>query len=69
MNTENDNKKNSNLPISDVMLRFDDKRNWVEDYKHENGKYLCMCYQCNRKFYGHKRRVMCKECSDKYDAS
>jgi hypothetical protein len=52
-----------------VMPSFSSPRNWTEDYKHENGNYLCKCCQCDEYFYGHKRRPLCKECSDKYDAS
>lgn len=52
-----------------VMPSFDSPLNWKEDFKHENGNYTCKCYQCDRYFIGHKRRPMCKECSDKYDAS
>jgi len=52
-----------------VMPSFSSPRNWTEDYKYENGNYLCKCCQCDEYFYGHKRRPLCKECSDKYDAS
>jgi hypothetical protein len=45
------------------------KKSWKEDFKHENGNYLNVCVQCNDEFLGHKRRVICKECQDKYDAS
>jgi hypothetical protein len=40
-------------------------KNWVEDFKFENGNYICHCYLCDGYFYGYKRRVVCKECSDK----
>ena len=43
-----------------VMPSFDSPRNWKEDYPHENGNYLCKCYQCNEHFYGHKRRPLCR---------
>ena len=39
------------------------KRNWTEDYVHENGQYLCRCVHCFQYFQGHKRRAVCKECS------
>ncbi len=38
-------------------------RSWPEDSSHENGKYNCICCQCNQDFVGHKRRVICKTCS------
>jgi hypothetical protein len=37
-------------------------KNWTSDFEHENGKYLCSCIFCRRKFLGHKRRNVCKEC-------
>lgn len=37
---------------------------WPEDWPHENGQYLCRCRECGRSFLGHKRRHMCKPCSD-----
>lgn len=38
--------------------------NWTEDYSHENGNYLNTCIECKRIFKGHKRRVICKVCSN-----
>src|SRR4051812_690306 len=38
-------------------------RDWVEDFTHENGNYLCRCSDCGNRFFGHKRRVTCKECA------
>jgi hypothetical protein len=40
-------------------------KNWQEDSSHENGNYCCKCSECNCMFLGHKRRVICKECSNK----
>lgn len=39
-------------------------RNWVEDAPHENGNYECSCVECGHSFIGHKRRVLCKLCSN-----
>jgi len=36
---------------------------WTEDATHENGNYQCRCIQCGVGFIGHKRRVVCKKCS------
>jgi len=36
---------------------------YPEDYHMENGKYQNICYDCDRIFFGHKRRVACKECA------
>lgn len=38
--------------------------NWTEDFEHENGKYACHCVVCHKPFMGHKRRVVCKVCSE-----
>jgi hypothetical protein len=46
-------------------LLTDDKdgRNWTEDFEDENGQYINKCVQCGHYFLGHKRRVVCKKCS------
>lgn len=41
---------------------------WVEDFDHENGRYLNRCCECSIIFEGHKRRVICKVCSIAADA-
>ena len=41
-------------------------RDWAEDFEHENGRYLCLCCECDRPFVGHKRRVVCKKCSEQH---
>lgn len=40
------------------------ERRWIEDQDHENGNYSCDCIDCGRHFIGHKRRVICKVCSE-----
>lgn len=55
-NTDNDNITYNAIP------EFDSQKNWTEDYKHENGNYICKCYNCKEYFFGHKRRPLCKEC-------
>lgn len=40
-------------------------RNWTEDFEHENGCYENQCIKCDQFFFGYKRRVVCKECSNK----
>ena len=42
-----------------------DKRDWKEDFKYENGYYLNTCCRCGHTFIGHKRRVVCKSCANK----
>jgi hypothetical protein len=42
-------------------FRFDPE-DWTEDYAHENGNYMCLCMRCNKQFFGHKRRVVCRVC-------
>ena len=38
-------------------------KNWDEDKDQENGNYMNKCIYCKSFFMGHKRRVICKECS------
>jgi hypothetical protein len=38
-------------------------RNWIEDFTHENGQYICGCVKCGKDFQGHKRRALCKSCA------
>ena len=40
------------------------ERSWPEDVPHENGNYHCICVECGRGFTGHKRRVVCRHCSE-----
>ncbi len=53
------------LVLSNVSGTLDDKsrRDFKEDFKHENGNYINKCGKCKNSFYGHKRRVRCKLCS------
>lgn len=39
------------------------KKDWGEDFPHENGNYECRCAYCGHSFIGHKRRVVCRECN------
>jgi len=41
-----------------------DERSWKEDEGQENGRYYCICCACERRFLGHKRRVVCKTCAE-----
>lgn len=41
-------------------------RDWSEDFGHENGRYMCQCFICDSTFFGHKRRVVCKQCAEPY---
>lgn len=48
-----------------IIMRSDrPERDWEEDFEHENGCYECNCIECNHSFFGHKRRVNCKLCSN-----
>lgn len=38
-------------------------RDWTEDSSHENGNYINTCVECQKGFFGHKRRGVCKKCS------
>lgn len=37
-------------------------RDWKEDYADGENMYQCTCSICESKFYGYKRRVVCKVC-------
>jgi len=39
-----------------------ESRNWKEDYADGDNMYQCTCSICESKFYGYKRRVVCKVC-------
>jgi len=43
-----------------------DEVDWKEDFPHENGNYVNTCMDCGADFQGHKRRLSCKMCTDKY---
>jgi len=32
------------------LLNNEEGRNWIEDYSHENGKYICKCCLCGNDF-------------------
>ncbi len=38
-------------------------KDWPEDFSHENGNYWNVCRYCKGQFTGHKRRIICQECS------
>jgi hypothetical protein len=42
---------------------FGGPKDWVEDFKDDNGCYMHTCHSCKSHFTGHKRRPsICKEC-------
>lgn len=49
-------------PESFVNQSKPSKRDWPEDFSHENGNYTNRCRHCGHDFIGHKRRVVCKAC-------
>lgn len=55
------NKKQIAAILNDMLTPKD----WPDDAMHENGRYSCHCCNCGASFLGHKRRVMCRECSEK----
>ena len=53
--------------IGNASLRYVFRRDWLVDFKDEDKK--CKkhkCTQCREKFYGSKKRKICKQCADKY---
>ncbi len=53
----------SAAPCSPVFGPYQ-PQDWPEDHSHENGDYQNECVYCERQFLGHKRRVVCKLCSE-----
>lgn len=51
------------------MRDTDPAKDWSEDFSHENGMYYCRCCHCKSLFIGYKRRVVCRQCSDRASAS
>lgn len=49
--------------IEDFRFQGVTVRDWPEDFAHENGNYSCICADCGESFTGHKRRLICKVCS------
>ena len=45
-----------------IMRSKNLNRDWTDDFVHENGNYLCTCWQCHREFAGNKHRMICKVC-------
>jgi hypothetical protein len=41
-----------------------ENKDYPEDLQHENGFYENICCNCKEHFFGHKRRVTCKVCSE-----
>ena len=48
-----------------TKFHIETERDWVEDFKHENGMYQNRCIHCNELFIGYKRRPFCKICGTK----
>ena len=55
---------NKREPVKNPIQATTSKRDWQEDFKHENGNYQNECSQCHKWFMGHKRRVICKACTN-----
>lgn len=55
---------NTRTPTNESPAPQAEVRNWTEDFSHENGEYECKCCKCGHSFIGHKRRVLCKSCSN-----
>lgn len=71
--THEDNTETCRTSVSNAAGRSDPdpaaERDWTEDSQHENGNYTNTCSICNKGFIGHKRRVVCKLCSQKDPAA
>ncbi len=66
MSTDKKQTEAKTLPdpsVGSIDLFGDSERNWSEDFSHENGKYMRVCFACGQTFVGHKRRVQCRKCA------
>jgi len=52
--------------LSDLLPAY--PGDWPEDFKDENGQYMCVCVECDSHFWGYKRRIICKQCATKENA-
>jgi len=48
--------------IFDLLTKQATSKDYVEDFKLENGMYTNRCCACGEMFIGYKRRVICKSC-------
>ncbi len=67
MNKSNGNMRQLTASEARKPQEPSDPRDFPEDASHENGRYMCYCLLCDRNFYGHKRRVVCKLCTTEAD--
>ena len=51
-------------PNGEPAIPLPSDRDWKEDFSHENGNYVNKCIECGNRFMGHKRRVICRSCSE-----
>jgi len=49
-----------------MLPDHDEAGDWVSDFEHENGRYQNRCSICHCLFIGHKRRIVCKSCDEKF---
>jgi uncharacterized small protein (DUF1192 family) len=55
---------NTEAPVIKNPFSDDPRGDWVQDFDHENGQYTCRCLDCDNRFMGHKRRIICRMCSN-----
>jgi len=53
------------MSVGGLHLPGHSPRDWSEDFQHENGNYVCKCFDCRNYFFGHKRRSQCRVCANK----
>jgi hypothetical protein len=49
--------------LKELLYPLKSERDYPEDFKYENGHYMCHCLDCHKSFLGHKRRIICKLCA------
>lgn len=55
--------EHKNMKHNEWTKLQNEKRDWVEDFKFENGNYRNTCMICQNDFMGGKYRRICKECT------
>ena len=53
------------MKIHEAYPRDNYKGNYTDDYVNGDGKYANKCRECERLFFGHKYRRICKLCQEK----
>lgn len=48
-----------------AQKQLQDELDWKEDYAYEDVLTMNVCYHCENKFLGNKKRILCYKCANK----